>query len=65
MEQVSIFHQWESFPISLITCHMSPTPTATFYKYIGVQTEYYLLIFIQGEIAKDPDDELIPIGEKC
>ena len=32
---------------------------------IGVQAEYYLFIFIQGYIAEDPDDELIPIGDKC
>ena len=29
-----------------------------------VQTEDPLLIFIQGEVAEDPDDELGPVGEK-
>ena len=30
----------------------------------GVQTEDPLLIFLQGEVAEDPDDELGPVGEK-
>ena len=34
-----------------------------FKENIGALTEDSLIIFLQGEVAEDPDDELIPVGE--